>query len=123
MKLSTYYYYKIPELFKYHDKKSKYIFQEKFSFKQITVKYEENIIKNITNNTGSKQSRFTYLILTDCINRALFRGIYLQILRQFVKKMKLMIKKIIGQGLHYLYFNKSLKNVIFDHFCGYLKNS
>lgn len=69
MKLSTYFYYKIPELFKYHEKKSKYKFQEKFSFKQITVKYEENIIKNITNNTGSegyillrilKQSRFTY---------------------------------------------------------------
>lgn len=37
--------------------------------------------------------------------------------------MKLMIKKIIGQGLHYLYFNKSLKNVIYDQLCGYLKNS
>ena len=34
-----------------------------------------------------------------------------------------MIKKIIGQGLHYLYFNKSLKNVIYDQLCGYLKNS
>ena len=69
MKLSTYFYYKIPELFKYHDKKTKYKSQEKCSYKQITVKYEENIIKNITNNTGSegyillrilKQSRFTY---------------------------------------------------------------
>ena len=58
-----------------------------------------------------KQSGFTYKTLTDCINNALVRGMYLQILRQFAKKMKLLIKKIIGQWVHYPYFYKSLKKL------------
>ena len=57
--------------------KSKYAIQEKFSVKPVTVKDVENIIKNIPNNKASareipfnilKQSRFTYKMLTDCIN-------------------------------------------------------
>ena len=65
--------------------KSKYDFQEKFSFKPVPVKYLENIIKNIPNKkaTGGeipphilKQSGFTYQMLTDCINDGLSRGIF-----------------------------------------------
>ena len=65
--------------------KSKYNFQEKFSFKPVPVKYVESIIKNIPNNRAAggevplhilKQSGFTYQILTDCINDALFQGIF-----------------------------------------------
>ena len=60
--------------------KSKYAIQEKFSVKPVTVKDVENIIKNIPNNKASggeiplnilKQSRFTYEMLTDCINDAI----------------------------------------------------
>ena len=60
--------------------KSKYAIQEKFSIKPITVKDVENIIKNMPNNKASggeiplnilKQSRFTYKMLTDCINDAI----------------------------------------------------
>ena len=65
--------------------KSKYNFQEKFSFKPVPVKYVENIIKNIPNNkaTGGeiplhilKQSGFTYQMLTDCISDVLSQGIF-----------------------------------------------
>ena len=57
--------------------KSKYAIQEKFSVKPVTVKDVEKIIKNMPNKKASggeiplnilKQSRFTYKILTDCIN-------------------------------------------------------
>ena len=60
--------------------KSKYTIQEKFSIKPVTVKDIENIIKNMPNNKASggeiplnilKQSRFTYKMLTDCINDAI----------------------------------------------------
>ena len=60
--------------------KSKYTIQEKFSIKPVTVKDVENIIKNMPNNKASggeiplnilKQSRFTYKMLTDCINDAI----------------------------------------------------
>ena len=60
--------------------KSKYAIQEKFSVKSVTVKDVENIIKNIPNSKASggeiplnilKQSRFTYEMLTDCINDAI----------------------------------------------------
>ena len=60
--------------------KSKYAIQEKFSVKPVTAKDVENIIKNIPNNKASrgeiplnilKQSRFTYEMLTDCINDAI----------------------------------------------------
>ena len=65
--------------------KSKYNFQQKFSFKPVPVKYVENIIKNIPNNKAAggeiplhtpKQSDFTYQMLTDCINDALSEGIF-----------------------------------------------
>ena len=65
--------------------KSKYNFQEKFSFKPVCAKYVENVIKYIPYDkaTGEeiplhilKQSCFTYQILTDCINDALSRGIF-----------------------------------------------
>ena len=65
--------------------KSKYNYQEKNYFKPVPVKYVENIIKNIPNNKASKeeiplhilkQSGFTYQMLTDCINDALFWGIF-----------------------------------------------
>ena len=57
--------------------KSKYAIQETFSVEPVTVKDVENIIKNVPNNKGSgreiplnilKQSRFTYEMLTGCIN-------------------------------------------------------
>ena len=60
--------------------KSKYAIQEKFSVKSVTVKDVENTIKNIPNIKASggeipvnilKQSRFTYEMLTDCINYAI----------------------------------------------------
>ena len=65
--------------------KSKYNFQEKFSFKPVPVEYVETIIKNIPNNRAAggeiplhilKQSGFTYQMLTDCINGALSEGIF-----------------------------------------------
>ena len=60
--------------------KSKYNFQEKFSFKPVPVKYAESVIKNIPNNKAAggkvplpifKQRGFTYQMLTDCINDSL----------------------------------------------------
>ena len=66
--------------------KSKYNFQEKFSFKPVPVKYVESIIKNIPNNKAPggkiplhflKQCGFTYQMLTDCIIDALSQGIFL----------------------------------------------
>ena len=60
--------------------KSKYTIQEMFSVKPVTVKDVENIIKNIPKNKASggeiplkilKQSRFTYEMLTDCVNDAI----------------------------------------------------
>ena len=65
--------------------KSKYNFQEKFSFKPVPVNYVESIIKNIPNNKAArgeiplhilKQCGFTYQMLTDCINDALPQGIF-----------------------------------------------
>ena len=65
--------------------KSKYNFQEKFSFKPVPVKSVERIIKNIPKNRAAgveihlhilKQSGFTYQMLTDCINDALSQGIF-----------------------------------------------
>ena len=92
--------------------KSKYAIQEKFSVKPVTVKDVENIIKNIPNNKASggeiplnilKQSRFTYKMLTDCINDAIVgENIFPDSLKfgninQCTKKMKQPIKKIIDQ--------------------------
>ena len=58
--------------------KSKYALQEKFSLKPVTVKDVENSINNMPNNKEIplnilKQSRFTYKMLTDCINDAIVR--------------------------------------------------
>ena len=77
------------------------MFRKKFSFKSVPVNYVESIIKNIPNNKAArgeiplhilKQCGFTYQMLTDCIIDALSQGI-----RQFIKKTKLLINKIIGQ--------------------------
>ena len=60
--------------------KSKYNFQEKFSFKPVPLNYVEGIIKNIPNNKAArgeihlhilKQCGFTYQMLSDCINDGL----------------------------------------------------
>ena len=65
--------------------KSKYNFQEKFSFKSVPVNYVETVIKNTPNNKAArgeislhilKQRGFTYQMLTDCINDALSQGIF-----------------------------------------------
>ena len=57
--------------------KSNYTIKQKFSFKPVTVKDIENVIKNIPTNkvTGGeiplnvlKQSGYTYVILRECIN-------------------------------------------------------
>ena len=92
--------------------KSKYAIQEKFSIKPVTVKDVENIIKNMPNNKASgreiplnilKQSRFTYKMLTGCINDAIVGenifpdSLKLAILHQCTKKLKKPIKKIIDQ--------------------------
>ena len=91
--------------------KSKYNFQEKFSFKPVPVKYVESIIKNIPNNKTArretplyilKQYGFTYQMLTNCINDALCQSIFPDSLEfanitSVHKKTKLLIKKIIGQ--------------------------
>ena len=92
--------------------KSKYAIQEMFSVKPVTVKHVENIIKNIPNNKASgeeiplnilKQSRFTYEMLTECINDAIVgenifpESLNLLTLHQCTKKMKQPIKKIIDQ--------------------------
>ena len=97
--------------------KSKYNFQEKFSFKPVPVKYVESIIKYIPNNKAAggeillhilKQCGFTYQVLTECINDALFQGIYPDSLK-FANIKKLKNYKIIGQWVYYLYFQKYLK--------------
>ena len=65
--------------------KSKYNFQEKFSFKLVPLKYVESIIKKIPNIKAAggeipqhilKQCGFIYQMLTDCINDALSQGIF-----------------------------------------------
>ena len=70
--------------------KSKYNFQEKFSFKSVPVNYVESIIKNIPNNKAArgeiplhilKQCGFTYQMFTDCINDDLSQGIFLDSLK------------------------------------------
>ena len=63
--------------------KSNYTIKQKFSFKPVTVKDIENVIKNIPTNKVAggeiplnvlKQSAFTYVILTDCINDCSFHS-------------------------------------------------
>ena len=64
--------------------KSRYLIQEKFSFRPVSVKDVESV-KNIPSNKASggdipiqilKQSGFTYQILTDCINDAINKGVF-----------------------------------------------
>ena len=59
--------------------------KEHFSFQPVSVKDVENVIKNISSNKTSggdiplqilKQSKFTYQILTDCINDAINKGVF-----------------------------------------------
>ena len=68
--------------------KSNYTIKQKFSFKPVTVKDIENVIKNIPTNkvTGGeiplnvlKQSGYTYVILRECIND--FLGSFLDSLK------------------------------------------
>ena len=63
--------------------KSNYIVQEKFSFKPVSVKDIENIVKNIPKNKTAggeipldiiKQSVFSYEMLKDCINYSILKG-------------------------------------------------
>ena len=63
--------------------KSNYTIKQKFSFKPVTVKDIENVIKNISTNkvTGGeiplnilKQSGVTYVMLRDCINDCFLKG-------------------------------------------------
>ena len=103
--------------------KSKYNFQEKFSFKPVPVKYVESIIKNIPNNKAAgvkiplhflKQCGFTYQMLTDCIIDALSQGIFPDSLTfanitPVHKKTELLTNEIIGHCVCDLYFKKSLK--------------
>ena len=65
--------------------KSNYTIKQKFSFKPVTVKDIENVIKNIPTNkvTGGeiplnvlKQSGFTYAMSRDCINDCLLKGLF-----------------------------------------------
>ena len=65
--------------------KSKHLIKEHFSFQPVSVKDVENVIKNISSNKTSggdiplqilKQSKFTYQILTDCINDAINKGVF-----------------------------------------------
>ena len=65
--------------------KSNYTIKQKFSFKPVTVKDIENVIKNISTNkvTGGeiplnvlKQSGFTYAMSRDCINDCLLKGLF-----------------------------------------------
>ena len=92
--------------------KSKYVIEEKFSRKPVTVKDVENIIKNMPKSKASggqiplnilKQSIFTYEILTDCINDATVgESIFLDSLKfaditPVHKKLKQPIKKIIDK--------------------------
>ena len=59
--------------------------KDDFSFQPVSVKAVENVIKNIPSNKASgidipvqilKQSRFTYQILTDCINDAINKVVF-----------------------------------------------
>ena len=65
--------------------KNKYLIKEKFSFQTVSVKDAENVIKSIPGNKASvgdillqilKQTRFTYQILTNCINDAINKGVF-----------------------------------------------
>ena len=91
--------------------KSKYNFQEKFSFKPVPLNYAESIIKNIPNNKAArgeihlhipKQCGFTYQMLTNCKIDALSQGIFQDSLNfanitPVHKKDEATDNKIIGQ--------------------------
>ena len=64
--------------------------KETFSFQPDCVKDVEKIIKNVSSNKASegditiqilKQSGFTYQILMDCINDAINKGVFTDILK------------------------------------------
>ena len=111
--------------------------QEKHSFKSAHVKYVEHIIKSITNEKTFwleiplhilKQSSFTYPKLTDCINGDLSRDIFPDSLKftnitPVHKKTKLLVKKIIGQWIYYLYFQKYLKTLFMINLVNIWKNT
>ena len=112
--------------------KSKYNFQEKFSFKPVPVKYVESIIKNIPNNraTGGeiplhilKQSGFTYQMKTDCINGALSQGIFPDSLK--LAKITSVQKKDDKENYRPVSvlpsFSKIFEKVIYDQLSQYLE--
>ena len=90
---------------------SNYTIKQKFSFKPVTVKDIENVIKNIPTNkvTGGeiplnvlKESGFTYVMLRDCINDCLLKGSFPDSLKlanitPVHKKMNQRIRKIIDR--------------------------
>ena len=112
--------------------KSKYNFQEKFSFKPVPVKYVESIIKNIPNNraTGGeiplhilKQSGFTYQMKTDCINGALSQGIFPDSLKlaKFTSVQKKDDKENYRPVSVLPSFSKIFEKVIYDQLSQYLE--
>ena len=61
--------------------KSNYTIKQKFSFKPVTVKDIENVMKNVPTNkvTGGEiplnvLKQFTYVMLRDCVNDCLLKG-------------------------------------------------
>ena len=115
--------------------KSKYNFQEKFSFKPVPVEYVESIIKNITNNRAAggeiplhilKQSGFTYQMLTDCINDALSQGIFpdslkLENITPVHKKDETSDKESYMPVSVLPLFSKIFEKVIYDQLSQYLE--
>ena len=115
--------------------KSKYNFQEKFSFKPVPVKYVESTIKNIPNNRVPggeiplhilKQSAFTYQMLTDCINGALSQGIFpdnlkLAIITLVHKKDETTDKENYRPVNVLPLFSKIFEKVIYDQLSQYLE--
>ena len=65
--------------------------KEKFSFQPVSIKDVQNAIKNIPTNKALggeipiqilKQFGFSYQILTDCINDAMNKGVFLDSLKK-----------------------------------------
>ena len=114
--------------------KSKYNFQKKISFKPVPVKYVESIARNKAINnkaTGGeiplhilKQSSFTYKMLTDCINDALFQSTFPDSLK-FANITPVHKKDEASDIKHYRpvsvlsLFSKIFEKVIYDQFSHY----
>ena len=87
--------------------KSNYTIKQKFSFKPVTVKDIENVMKNVPTNkvTGGEiplnvLKQFTYVMLRDCVNDCLLKGWFPDSLKlaniaPVHKKMNQRIRRII----------------------------